>query len=357
MIVFTHLLNDRSGSPRVLKSVIENTGSAERAKLYIGSDGDGILAAVEIETRKYWYRRTRYRVLTMATFFISQAHLLWSLLRSRDIPGDAVVYVNTLLPFGAGLFGCLTNRPVVYHIHEVSLSPVILQKFLVAMARISATRLIYVSDSHQAMLPIAPRRSVVVYNTIDKSLAASALSHDYRHRQDGLFVVLMLASARVYKGLPEFMNLARSFAGRTDIAFHLVLSDANEVDEVASNVTLLPPANDTARYYAGASVVLNLSRPDLWVETFGLTVLEAMAFGIPVIAPPVGGPAELVTDGREGFLIDSRNGDGLATAVARLADDEALCLRMSHHAKTRAAQFGHEAFRDGIADVVEAARG
>lgn len=357
MIVFAHLLNDRSGSPRVLKSVIEDLGASESNRLYIGSDGDGILSTNGIDTHKYWYRRTRHRILTMLTFFVSQGHLFWSLLRSRDIPKDAVVYVNTLLPFGAGLFGRLTNRPVVYHVHEISLSPRLFQRFLVTIARTTAVRLIYVSEAHQTLLPIAPEMAVTVHNTIDASLAEHALVHEYGHRQEGRFVVLMLASSRAYKGLPEFADLARSLSSRPDIAFHLVLSDGEGVASLVDNVTVLPPINETAQYYAQASLVLNLSRPDLWVETFGLTLLEAMAFGIPVIAPPVGGPAELVTDGREGFLIDSRNGATLAAAVEQLADDEALCLEMSAAARARAAQFGRDAFRRGIADVIEAARG
>ncbi|GAA0868157.1 hypothetical protein GCM10009116_03800 [Brevundimonas basaltis] len=358
MIIFAHLLNDRSGSPRVLKSVIEDLGFDEQKRLYIGSDGDGILAAVEVDTRKFWYRRTPNRLLTMLTFCASQVHLLWSLLCSPGIPRDAVVYVNTLLPFGAGLFGRLTNRPVIYHIHEMSLSPPALQRFLVAIARYTATRLIYVSDAHRTLLPIAPEKAVTVYNSIDVALAEPSRDHVYRHRTGGVFTVLMLSYARSYKGISELLSLARHFSNRKDIRFNLVVSDGGSLEQVEpSNLTLLPPTDNPEHQYAQASLVLNLSRPDLCVETFGLTLLEAMAFGIPVIAPPVGGPAELVTDGKEGLLIDSRNGAALAAAVGQLADDEARCLEMSAAARARAAQFGREDFRRGILSVIEAVRG
>lgn len=357
MIVFAHLLNDRSGSPRVLKSVIESLDPGERARLYIGSDGDGVLAAAGIELHRYWYRRTRHRVLTMLTFIASQAHLFWSLLRSSDIPKDAIVYVNTLLPFGAALFGRLTNRAVVYHVHEMSLSPRLFQRFLVMVAGRTARRLIYVSDAHRALLPIAPDRAVTVHNTIDASLAARANSHVYKSRRDGVFVVLMLSYARDYKGIPEFVSLARRFQNRPDMRFELVVSDGGSVNQpTPANLTLLPPTDDPAAHYAGASLVLNLTRPDLCVETFGLTLLEAMAFGAPVIAPPIGGPAELVLEGESGLLIDSRNEAALVVAIEQLADDEPRCLRMSAAARRRAAQFDHETFRRGIADVIEAAR-
>ena len=40
------------------------------------------------------------------------------------------------------------------------------------------------------------------------------------------------------------------------------------------------------------------------VETFGLTALEAMSAGLPVIVPTEGGIAEMVTDGDNGYKID-----------------------------------------------------
>lgn len=358
MIIFAHLLNDRSGSPRVLKSVIQGLSREEAPSLYIGSQGEGVLSTVSVPTRKYWYRRTRNKLLTLVTYFLSQWCLFWSLLSARGIPRDAVLYANTLLPFGASLYGRLTGRPVIYHVHEVSLTPSGFRFLLVAIARLTADRLIYVSDAHRALLPIAPKKSVTIYNTIDPDLAVAAQDFEYTHRPDGAFIVLLLASDRVYKGIPEFLMLARSMARRPDIVFHLVLSDGVSDDSrpIPPNVTILPPTDKPAQYYQQASLVLNLSRPDMWIETFGLTLLEAMAFGVPVIAPPVGGPTELVSEGVDGFLIDSRDHAALATAVERLADDAALCRRMSGAARAAAGRFGPDQFHRSVASAIHAAR-
>ncbi|WP_309090550.1 glycosyltransferase family 4 protein [Phenylobacterium sp.] len=339
--------------------MIDTLPKGERAVLYVGSGGDGLLNETGVPRRTYWYRRTRNRALTLAAYFVSQVHLFLTLLLSRDIARDAIIYVNTLLPFGAALYGRLTGRPVIYHVHEVSVRPAPFRALLVAIARLTATRLIYVSLTHRALLPIAEARAVTVYNTIDPALAAQAAAHNYEARSGGIFTVLMLCYARDYKGVPEFLRLAATLAGRRDIRFQLVLSDADEGTPppvVTPNVTLLPPTRNPAGYYSGASLVLNLSRPDLAVETFGLTLLEAMAFGAPVIAPPVGGPAEVVSDGQEGFLIDSRDGAALARAVERLADDEGLCRTLSRNARATAARYDRETFGRGIADVIAAAR-
>ena len=52
---------------------------------------------------------------------------------------------------------------------------------------------------------------------------------------------------------------------------------------------------------------MNLSDPEGWVETFGMTILEAMAYGIPSIAPSAGGPLEIVEDGKNGYCLDVTN--------------------------------------------------
>lgn len=356
MIVFVHLLNDRSGSPRVLCSAIAALRLVnERLCLFVGSDGSGCLDEATIETSRYWYKRMPNRLLTLASYIISQLALMLSLLRKRDIERDAVIYVNTLLPFGAALFGWMTGRPVVYHLHEVSVTPTPLKWFLTAIARLTARRLIYVSNFHHECLPIAGIPSSIIYNAIDEEFLARGIASPYSHRRNGYFRVLMLASLRDYKGVPEFLALADRLARRMDVRFDLVLND----DEVAihryfSNITTSPlvkihqRTNDPAILYSQASLVLNLSRPDQWLETFGLTLLEAMAFGVPVIAPPVGGPLELVRDGQEGFLIDCRNSDDLASKVVQLADDERLCLTMSAAARHRAACFSNAAFATNL---------
>jgi glycosyltransferase involved in cell wall biosynthesis len=59
-------------------------------------------------------------------------------------------------------------------------------------------------------------------------------------------------------------------------------------------------------------------------EGLPLAVLEAMAHSLPVIATPVGGVPEVLTDGAHGFLVPTRASDLLAAAIGRLAADPEL---------------------------------
>jgi phosphatidylinositol alpha 1,6-mannosyltransferase len=59
-------------------------------------------------------------------------------------------------------------------------------------------------------------------------------------------------------------------------------------------------------------------------ETFGQTIQEAMAAGLPVVAPAAGGPLDLVTHDSTGFLVPPFDAASLGTAVAKLVEDPEL---------------------------------
>lgn len=67
--------------------------------------------------------------------------------------------------------------------------------------------------------------------------------------------------------------------------------------------------------------------PSLCDETFGLTALEGMACGRPVVASRAGGLAELITPGKTGLLVEPGNAESLANALKKVLNDEILAQR------------------------------
>ena len=81
---------------------------------------------------------------------------------------------------------------------------------------------------------------------------------------------------------------------------------------------------DLATIYASLDVFVHSGA----CETFGQTLQEAAASGLPVVAPAVGGPLDLVDHGLTGYLVAPGDAGALAGAVARLAGDPRLRLAM-----------------------------
>lgn len=82
-----------------------------------------------------------------------------------------------------------------------------------------------------------------------------------------------------------------------------------------------------------------------WVEAFGNVAIEALACGVPVIAYRRGGTAEIIEDGKTGFLVEPDSIDGLVSAIERLDEiDRADCR---HAAETT---FSQSAWGDVVED-------
>ena len=98
---------------------------------------------------------------------------------------------------------------------------------------------------------------------------------------------------------------------------------------LGADVELLGERADLPALLRGADVFLLPSE----IESFGLAALEALACGVPVVASSVGGLPEVVTDGEVGFLRPVGDVAAMATAVARLLDDQPLRRRMGTAAR------------------------
>lgn len=357
-IIFVHLLNDFSGSPLVLSQVIrvcaENNYAVE---LYTGNDGDGFLSNVAERPFTYSYKRFGNRYLTLISYLFSQCILFFKLLKYR---GQKVsFYINTMLPFGAGLAGKLLGKRVIYHLHETSVTPPTLKSFLKKIIKITSCQNVFVSKYLQQAEGMENVKSVYIHNALPESFTDKSLSCIYQPRHSGLFRVLMICSLKRYKGIDELFEIAERLTPYKDICFVLVLNaEQKEVDHYfkgktpPGNIEILANQPDVAGYYQQASIVLNLSRVDEWVETFGLTILEAMTFGVPCIVPPVGGPTELVDDGVEGYLISSYEGDAIAEKIVYLSRHPEKCLELSHRAREKAKQFSYKQFAQKILQVI-----
>ena len=101
---------------------------------------------------------------------------------------------------------------------------------------------------------------------------------------------------------------------------------------------------DLARIYASLDVFVHTGP----FETFGQTIQEAAASGLPVVAPASGGPLDLVDDGATGYLVAPGDPGALAAAVTKLAANSELRARLGEAARRRVLSRSWSALTDEL---------
>jgi len=334
-----------------LRQSLEVLTATYEVHLYTSTpSGNGTLSNIPaVRNHNIFYKWSPNKFITLFLFTWSQVVLFLTLLFA--LKKDDTVYVNTLLPFGAALAGVCRGCRVIYHVHEVSIKPQALKSLLAKIAAVCLDEIIFVSEFVKTQFAFLPEKSRVVYNALPDSFAKEAMKTVCPDKNLP-FTVLMLCSLKAYKGIYQFVELARALP---DITFKLVLNAPQQAvnlfqqqTDTPANCVVFPVQSDTAQFYKSAYVVVNLSLTDQWIETFGMTVLEGMYYGLPVIVPPVGGVTELVKDGVEGIYADSRDIKKLTDTILHLYSDEAYYRKMALSAWFRAQHFSQSAFRRKI---------
>lgn len=359
-IVCFHLFNDYSGSPKVLKMVLEGLLKEGYQVDLVTSKGgvlDELTGHGNLHIHSYRYHFSSNPVLTMCRYAMVQVYTFLVALKLA-LRKDVVFYINTLLPVGPALAGRLTGKHVVYHYHENAFVKGIFYKSLAWCMQRLSSGIVCVSAYQASFLP-QKGKVTVVPNALPKELA-DMLQPDAQAAFKRK-TILMLSSLKAYKGTREFIELSERLP---QYRFILVINDLQEhIDAYMkddhirlserSNLTVYPRQSNVAAFYMQASVVLNLSNKDLVIETFGLTALEAMRAGLPVIVPTVGGIAEMVDDGENGYKIDVQNLDLIERRIREMLSHEEEYTMMADNALQKAKLYEAEEMLEKIKCVLE----
>lgn len=204
-----------------------------------------------------------------------------------------------------------------------------------------AQRVIGVSASilqiYQGTGRVGPRKASVVYNLPPPT--SPVVTPVPRARTRDAFglpdrpIVLYVGKLSPGKGFPVFVEAARRIGTERPGTVFVVVGEGSPPD--ASPGTdfrcLGPrPGADVAALYGVADIVVH---PAVWPEPFSRVLLEAGAFGKPVVGTSVGGTPEVIRDGDTGILVERSDPEALAKAVVRLLDDDQLRQRLGDNAQ------------------------
>lgn len=193
---------------------------------------------------------------------------------------------------------------------------------------------------------ILPQRIRIIYNGID----LSAHQNGYHNREairreigvgPGDLVVIQIARLDYLKDHATAIRTIARVVQRRPATRLVLVGDGPEREKIETltrekkleaNVRLLGLRTDIGRLLPAADLFLLTSIS----EGIPLTVIEAMAAGLPVVATQVGGMPEVIEADQSGLLVPSGDDAALAEAVLRLADDPHLRRQLGLAGRARA---------------------
>ena len=246
------------------------------------------------------------------------------------------------------LWGATGRTPVVatHHNSHLGFSPLMFRLFDQMVSAYVA-----ISKETEAILARHARRPVVhIPNAASKSFAggkprasicgaAQILSVGTISAQKHYDLLVDVAVAIRNRSLAKDMPLFRVAGNGIDLE---AMRELARSKNVADRVQFMGERTDIAALMKESHLYLNTSR----YEGMPITLLEAMASGLPIVATRVPGNTELVEEERNGLLAAQDEPEAIADAIERLIADAALYERCSRGAVEMSGNFSIEATAD-----------
>lgn len=217
--------------------------------------------------------------------------------------------------------------------------------FIERVSRGLTTHFIAVSGGLQETLVqqgIEEKKITVIYNGLNpQTFSTSSSGGLWREKfgvSAGVPLVAIVGRLHPVKGHRYFLQAAAEIINAGAGVHFLVVGCGPEMASleeytdklgIKNNVTFTGFVSDVTEIMPDLTLLVI---PSLW-EGFGLTALEAMVMGVPVVATSVGGLPEVVKHGTTGLLVPPRDASGLAKGITWMLDHPAEAMDMSTSAR------------------------
>lgn len=343
-MILVHNYDSYTGSARAAAQIIENTRTD--IVIYGKSEAGGFIS--DILESKSDVRSFAIHVQSSKSiigFIKIQLNTFLILLQVKGYKQK--LFINALLPFSAIIYSVIHNRAQsIIWIHEQRLMHPILNKISNILITLYRKKIFYCSEFLKSTYRY---KGEVLSPHVD-----DVFFINYRQRTK-IKNVLMLTSLSEYKGVDTFIQLSMRYSqSYSDLRFTLVLSCRQDVAlkyfsqksyEIPENLIIVYSPSNVMDLYTAADLVVNLTNRDRIIESFGLTIAEALTNGIPVLCPDIGGPKELLGMNYEyGLFIDERSLDEIQNKLDVLLASNQMYQEMSMKSYAYRYRFSKENF-------------
>lgn len=345
-ILFIHSSSELYGSDRSLLNIVKNIDKKQYnvfvilpcygPLVYEMKKIDGIKVEIfEVAVLRRKNLSIKGGIEYIRNFKISYVYIKEFIKKNRI----DIVDTNTAVVFQGAIAAKKMGVKSVWHIREIINSKLenkvislIMQKF--------ANLIIANSKATGKALDVSQDKIRVVYNAVEE------MSIDVENKACSQLTIGMAGRINRWKGQKLLVDAALIVHERFPEAIFHIAGDAYLGEEylekdlqeyidkkgLTDTVFLLGQVTNMCQFYSSLDIfVLPSTQP----EPFGLVVIEAMEFSLPVIATNHGGPKEIIDNGVDGYLVDHNNCFDLAHKLMELLSDEEKRKKMGKLAKDK----------------------
>jgi len=135
----------------------------------------------------------------------------------------------------------------------------------------------------------------------------------------------------VHKNLPEALFIVIGSPVKASADYAEQMHDLVNLYGLGDCFRWMGDVAGASRYLGGLDILVSATVPP--GEGFGLTMVEAMGQGVPVVATCCGAGPELVPDGKAGFIVAANSPEKLAEAILKLLGNKNLCKQMGEYGR------------------------
>lgn len=354
-IIFIHHYPLISGAEKVLVSIISGLQKDEIEPILVCPKGELSDQMESYGVKTYNIAipvlRKTWNPVMFLFFIFSFVQVSISLFMITRKEHAKIIYANSFI---ACLFSVtmvrLSRKKLVWHMHDLIQKAPLNRVFVSLAGYVSDTVIATTKFMKQnlASLGVDPDIIEVIPNGIDLGyFDRNRIKQNNFRKHLGISsdipLVGIVGQLTPWKGHRDFLYAAAKVVEKNKYVKFIIVGDSRQNDGnsyrgdleqlvsnlgIFKNVIFIGFHNDVRKIMSSLNILVNCS----CAEPFGMTIIEAMALGVPVIATDSGGVPEIINDGKNGILYPPGDCRCLAQNILEILNNLQMAEKISNNA-------------------------